>query len=1003
MRKVVLLLASLLTWIGCALGQQRTVTGVVTSVEDGSPLIQLAVQIKGTQTGVVTDAEGRYTIRVAGSESVLVFTYTGYETQEITVGEQTTINVVMQLANEEIDQVVVVGYGSGRKASSTVGKLASVDQKDLRERPSANALEALGGKVAGLSVLTANGEPSQQATLTLHGHGSLTGGTSPLFVVDGIPVESIDGLNPADFERVDALTDAAATSIYGSRAANGVISITTKRGRVAEKGVVNVRYAQGVTNLATTDFFENAFNTKEYFQFYKSFAQELGDASSLASLEADEEKFGMNDFKWYKYIYNANSPVRQADVSVSGGTGSTSYYISGGYLYQMGLRYNSDYTRYTLRANVSTRVNSWLRVGSNTSLLFGEYHRNRAPRNGIIGLIGFVKPFYTPYDANGNEIEGIINKDDNIQGVFSRRFYEKIYTNWTQEPRVTTSNFIEIEPIKNLVWKTQGGVEAGVAHNYSRTKPNYPYKSRAGRASERMMWNALATITNTLEYRFTLDEVHHFTPLLGQEYIYGYYKDLYAEGNGQTDERLLLMTTATQGVKATSDWYEYFYNSFFGRLEYDYDNRYFAEVTLRNDASSRFGKNHQNAFFWAGGLMWKAKHEAFLRDVRWLDNLDVKFSIGTSGNSDLGSTSGYENNYMHRTQVGASAPYSTGSSLVFTNPGNPDLTWERQLKYSLGFNFGLFDIVSADLSFYRRETSDMFLEVPVSQATGVSTLFKNVGKMSNTGVDLRLDISAWKNRKGGHVTPYIVLNYNRNRIEELFDGKKFWIMEGTGVAWAVGKPVELFQPLFKGINPDNGDPEWYLPDEENPTNTRRDPSKVTNRFDSNLAQSSGKAQHAPFEGGFGLNASYWGFYLQADFIFEWGKNMINNDRFFMENPNVFYGENQSKELLKRSHWKQPGDNAYYPRADVQRWTNFDDRLIEDASFIRMKNFTFGYIVPRQWVAKTRFFSSAKAYMTLRNYLTFTNYSGADPEPSINLQLGANPNTKQILFGIDLTF
>lgn len=1002
MRKVVLLLASLLTWIGCALGQQRTVTGVVTSVEDGAPMIQLTVQIKGTQTGVVTDADGRYTIRVAGPETVLVFTYTGYKTQEITVGEQTTINVVMRTADEEIDQVVVVGYGSGRKASSTVGKLASVDQKDLRERPSANALEALGGKVAGLSVLTASGEPSQQASLTLHGQGSLTGGTSPLFVVDGIPVESIDGLNPSDFERVDALTDAAATSIYGSRAANGVIAITTKRGRVAERGVVNVRYAQGVTNLASVDFFENVLNTKEYFQFWKAHSQEVA-PGELASFEKAESEFGKNDFKWYKYIYNANSPVRQADVSVSGGTGSTSYYISGGYMYQMGLRYNSDYTRYTLRANVSTRVNSWLRVGSNTSLLLGKYHRNRAARNSIIGLIGFVKPFYTPYDKDGKEIDGIINTDPNIQGVFSRRFYEKVYTNWTQEPRITTSNFIEIEPIKNLIWKTQAGIEGGIAHNYSRVKPSYPYKSGAGAASERMSWSSLATITNTLEYRFTLKDVHHFTPLLGQEYIYGYYKDLYASGAGLTDDRLLLMGNATKKVKTTSDWYEYFYNSFFGRLEYDYDNRYFAEVTLRNDASSRFGVNNQNAFFWAAGLMWKAKHEAFLRDVKWLDNLDVKFSVGTSGNSDLAQANGYQDNYMHRVQVGSATPYNGGTSFVFTNPGNPNLTWEKQLKYSLGFNFGLFDIVNADLSFYRRETSSMFLDVPVSQATGVSSVFKNIGKMSNTGVDLRLDISAWKNRKGDHVTPYIVFNYNRNRVEELFDGKKYWIMSGYGIAWSVGKPVELLYPLFKGINPDNGEPEWYLPNEKDPTKTQRDPSKVTNKFDAALAQSSGKQQSAPIKGGFGLNASYWGFYLQTDFIFEWGKNMINNDRFFMENPNQFWGDNQSKDVLKKSHWKQAGDKSYYPRADIDHWTNFDDRLIEDASFMRMKTFTFGYVVPREWVAKTRFFSSAKAYMTLRNYLTVTKYSGADPEPDTNLQIGANPNTKQILFGIDLTF
>ena len=1002
MRKVVLLLASLLTWIGCALGQQRTVTGVVTSVEDGSPLIQLAVQIKGTQTGVVTDAEGRYTIRVAGPESVLVFTYTGYQTQEITVGEQTTINVVMQLANEEIDQVVVVGYGSGRKASSTVGKLASVDQKDLRERPSANALEALGGKVAGLSVLTNGGEPSATAVLTLHGDGSLTGGTSPLYVVDGIPVNSIQGLNPSDFERVDVLTDAAATSIYGSRAANGVVSITTKKGRVAERGTVNVHYAQGFSNLASTDFYEDVMSTSEYFEFYKGLYGRKGNAAIVTALEKLERKYGKNNFKWYKYIYNQNAPTRQVDVSVSGGTGNTSYFISGGYLYQMGLRYNSDYTRYTLRANVATRVNSWLRVGSNTSLLYSISHRNAEVRNSGYGLVGTRYPFYTPYDTiTGKEIQGPI---PGINGIYSRSFSEKIYKAWTQNPRVTTSNFIDIEPIKNLVWKTQAGIEASLGHDYLRYMPSHPAKTLAGYGRETMFGRTLTTLTNTLEYRFSIKDVHHFTPLLGQEYIYGFYKELYGEVKGLSDDRLLLLGAGTRDIKATSDWYEYFYNSFFGRLEYDYDSRYFAEITLRNDASSRFGKNHQNAFFWAGGLMWKAKHEAFLRDVRWLDNLDVKVSVGTSGNSDLGGETGYDDNYAHRVQVGVGAPYEGTSSYVFSNPGNPDLTWEKQLKYTLGFNLGLFDILNADISFYRRETSDMFMEVPVPQSSGVSSLLKNVGKMSNTGVDLRLDISAWKNRKGDHVTPYIVFNYNQNKIEELFDGKKFWIRDGYGIAWAVGKPQELIFPHFKGINPDTGLPEWYIPNYDDPTKVQRDPNKVTSDFDDNLAQSTGLQQSAPIKGGFGLNASFWGFYLQTDFVFEWGKHMINNDKFFLENPALFTNRfNQSKNVIRKKQWMQPGDNAVYPKDGIARWTEFDDRLIEDASFMRMKTLTFGYVVPKQWVSKTRFFASAKAYMTMRNYLTVTKFSGPDPELPINLTLGANPNTKQILFGVELTF
>ena len=271
------------------------------------------------------------------------------------------------------------------------------------------------------------------------------------------------------------------------------------------------------------------------------------------------------------------------------------------------------------------------------------------------------------------------------------------------------------------------------------------------------------------------------------------------------------------------------------------------------------------------------------------------------------------------------------------------------------------------------------------------------------GVDFRLEITAWKDQRGNYVTPYCVLNYNRERIDELFDGKKYWVNGSSGIAYAVGCPVELFFPLFKGINSDTGDPEWYLPNAENPTITQRDPNKVTSTFDPKLAQSLGKPQTAPIKGGIGLSASYWGFYLQADFNFELGKYMFNNDRYYLENPLLFSGSNQSRAVLNKKRWKKTGDIADYPRKGVLNWTQIDDRLLEDASFIRLKTFTFGYVVPKTWISKTRFFSSAKAYMTLRNYLTFTRFTGPDPELPLSVSLGANPNTKQMVFGIELLF
>ena len=980
-----------------AYGQQRKIEGIVTSAEDGLPLIQLTVQIKGTRTGTVTDGNGRYSLVLTDQDSILIFSYTGYQTQEIRVEGRYSLNVVMETRREEIDQVVVVGYGSGRKTSSTVGQFASIASKDLRERPTANALEALAGKVAGLSVLTNGGEPSAVATLKLHGTGSLRGSTMPLYIVDGIPVVSIAGLSPSDFERVDVLTDAAATSIYGSRAANGVIAITTKQGRSAAKGVISVHYIQGVSNIASTDFYEDILSTPEYYQFYKELAD--GNPYVIKEYENYEKTYGNNTFKWYKYIYNQNAPLRQADIAVSGGTGTTSYYISGGYYYQMGLRFNSDNTRYTLRANLTSRVTPWLRIGTNTTALYVFRHVNSSAPKGAVGLVSGTRPYITPYDTNGQEIEGLIPG----AGQMSRKYVESVYTQWGANPRLVTSNFISIEPIQNLVWKTQAGIEASYGHSYTRILPSYPIKEVAGQGSEMMNFRTQSTLTNTLEYRFSLHNRHHFTPLLGQEYIYGNFKSLSGAVKGLHDNRLQLLSAGTKDIKVGSSLYEYYYNSFFGRMEYDFDSRYFIELSLRNDASSRFNKKTRDAFFWAFGLMWKAKNEAFLRNISWLDLLDVKFSVGTSGNSELSSMDPVTGNYLYRATISKTDPYLGNVSYDFSNPGNPDLTWEKQRKYTASIHFGALDRINTFVSLYRRETSSMLLDIPIPYSVGFSSLYKNVGRISNIGVDFRLEVTAWKDQRGNYVTPYCVLNYNRERIDELFDGKKYWVNGSSGIAYAVGRPIELFFPLFKGINPDTGIPEWYLPNAENPTITQRDPNKVTSTFDPKLAQSLGKPQTAPIKGGIGLSASYWGFYLQADFNFELGKYMFNNDRYYLENPLLFSGSNQSRAVLNKKRWEKPGDVADYPRKGVLNWTQIDDRLLEDASFIRLKTFTFGYVVPKTWINKTRFFSSAKAYMTLRNYLTFTRFTGPDPELPLSVSLGANPNTKQMVFGIELLF
>ncbi len=397
--------------------------------------------------------------------------------------------------------------------------------------------------------------------------------------------------------------------------------------------------------------------------------------------------------------------------------------------------------------------------------------------------------------------------------------------------------------------------------------------------------------------------------------------------------------------------------------------------------------------------MWRAKNEAFLSDVKWLDDLSVKASVGTSGNAEIG-------NYIAKAKVGGRGAYNGIKGQTLTNPGLPNLTWEKQLKFSAGFIASFLNIVRVDFNFYRRVTTDLIMDVPRSALAGFSALPTNVGKLSNTGVDIRLDVDVWKDKLGNHVTPYVTFNYNRQIVEELFGGRKVWTVPGGyHITYAVGKPVQLSAPRFYRVNPETGKNEWYLATPNDPSVPRTDPKATTD--DPTLFQNEEQmlgSWMAPVQGGFGLNADLWGAYVQADFIYQLGKYLINNDRYFNENPIRFTGQNQSKNITKDSFWQKPGDTGKkYPSKANDSWMEFDDRLLENASFMRLKNLTIGYNFPKKWMEKTRFFNSAKVYTSMRNILTVTNFTGVDPEIDTNVTRAMNPNTKQFLFGVEFTF
>lgn len=984
MRKLICLLAAMLICFGWAYSQSRQVSGVVTSSDDGKPIPGVSIFVKGSTTiGTSTDINGKFTLKnIPARSTLLVFRSVGYVSKEVPIRDA-PLSIALEPELKKIEELVVVGYGSARKVGTVVGSVVSVKSEQVKDRPTANVMDALQGKVAGLQVYTSSGEPSAVSSITLHGMGSLGSSSTPLYVIDGvtIPEGSISSFNPADFESVNVLKDASATSIYGSRASNGVILIVTKKGKTDKKGTIQFNMQSGISQLANVDFFKRLMNSKQLTDFWV----ETG-FKTKAQVDEILTKYP-NDTKWYKYYYRDQAPSNQGDISFSGGGGKTTYYLSSSYFFQDGLAARSKFERYTIRSNINTQVNSWLSMGVNLTGSFDQRQVNPYGTNSTNrGIAMLAPPFYTPYDKNGKKYPDLIPG----WGRYNPEYLAEKNPINTGKALFNGSAYLQLVPVKGLIIKSQAGIDAADVTETLKRLPSYLVQPNDGKTSEYFSRTTLKTLTNTLEYNLNIKGGNRITALLGQEVIMRDYRNFSGSSEGQEDDRLTLLDHGPKNRNVSSSRSEYAYFSLFSRLDYSYAEKYFIDLSLRRDGSSRFAKANRYANFWAFGLMWDAKKETFLQNVDFLSSLSLKFSYGTSGNSSIGD-------YTYLAML-STTQYNGAAGFGINSPGNPTLQWEQQAKSTLGLKFSIFkDRFRFNIEMYNRKTSSMLVDVPISNTTGFNSYKSNVGAMRNRGVDFNFNADVLKG-KDYNVTVYTSINYNQNRVLELFQGNKYWIVPNTGIAWVVGKPVSFYQPIFAGVDPADGLPMWYKPGSDVSVTTK---GETTKKFsDSELLQNTGVPLDPPINGGVGFSAQWKGISLSADFAFVINKYLINNDRYFYENPTQFPGFNQMNSVL--DYWKKPGDVTRFPKYGVQ-FTQFDDRLIENASFLRLKTLTLGYTLPTKMLAHTRFFKSAKIFATSRNLFTITNYSGPDPEVDGNLTLGVYPNTRQYTLGLSLSF
>ena len=1000
MKKAKLFFSALFLALGVmASAQNITVKGTVKDASTGEAIPFAAIQVQGTSTGTSTDVNGAYSISVP-SRATLIFSSIGYNNAEVAVNGRSTVDVALEPDAEALENAVVVGYGSAKKVGNLVGSVTTVTSDIVKNAPAASALDNLQGQVAGLNVMNTGGIAGDNSvSMTLHGVGSLDSSTAPLYVIDGVPSSSytIMSMNPNDILSISVLKDASSTSIYGSRAANGVIFVTTKSGSYNSSARVTVRSQYGISTLANPYLYESMMSGDELKDFWVR-----AGIYTPAQIKANYTDKGYTaNTKWYKIMQQLNNPQYQNDVTIEGGGAKVAYMISASQFHQRGSTVGNYYDRYTVRSNVQGHPKDWLKVGINLNLSADEQQQNGnwgdsdSVANYTSGGLSFLlNPLYPAYNEDGE-------------------LYEPRFPNNTINPYVYMSSnpdvynryglngaaYVEIEPIKNLKFRSQIGSDTRFERNNWASLPSSPVVSTTTRGkSSRMTSNN--TITNTIEYAFTVANDHAVSVLAGHEGVSNWYDYFYASANGQTDDRLLRLNDGTAASRAMSESSSASkFLSFFGHADYSYQGKYIVDATIRNDASSRFGVNKRNATFWSLGAKWNARNENFVKNTPWLNDLSFKISYGTQGNAGIGD-------YTHLALIGASTAYADANSWVISQPSNNDLTWEKQALFTVGFNTRVFNMIDFEAEFYRRKTSDMLLSVPYPYTTGFSSLTANVGGLTNTGIDLTLGVDILKNRDY-YLRFNAIFNYNSEKVAELFDAawdedlqRYRWDMTNYGFSYVQGQRINIYYPIFAGIDPADGAPMWYVPgdDMDVPTTT----NGTTKEFDeAALMQNTGLALNAPINGGFGLEGGWKFLSFRADFNYVLGKTLINNDAYFYGNPANFNTMNTYRGVS--DFWTPANPNAQWPDWSKGYVMQFDTHLAENASFLRLKSLQIGVALPNQWIEAQKVFNSVRLTFTGRNLWTLTNYTGVDPEVDSNLTYGRAGNSKQYLVGLELSF
>ncbi|GAB2602019.1 SusC/RagA family TonB-linked outer membrane protein [Spirosoma areae] len=1002
--------------------QERRVTGKVTSAEDGSPLPGVSVVAKGTTKGTQTDADGSYTLALPANIGTLVYSFVGVTTQEVNIGNRSTVNVTLSNDSRSLDEVVVTGYGSQSKRNLT-GNIARVASRDIENVPVPSVEQAIQGKVAGVQITSLNGKVGQGLQIRVRGNSSVTASSQPLYVVDGIPITSGDqssttaptnpiaDLNPNDIESLEILKDASASAIYGSRASNGVVLITTKKGRVGKTTFEASAYMGSSKPTHVKEF----INTQQYVELFEearanSVALKLI-GTTATSLQSRFTRYAAGDragwegptpkynTDWQQEAYQ-DAPSKQFDLSARGGDAKTRFFVSGQYFDQSGIIIKNRFRRLSGRVNLDHSATEKLTIGVNLNVAHSK--NDRVSNDNAFSTpmqIVALPPLHPVIDPRTNQISGdytlyynpLLNRDF---AALQARVY-----------RVFGSAYADYKLLPGLSFRTEFGTDILSQQEdeyYGReTARNTGAPNGLGSNSFRQVVNN--TTNNYFSFGRTFAEKHDIDATLGMSYqeSRSNFNSVTAQQFPSNAYKQIVSGAKITAGRGTETRFSFL--SYFARANYRFNNRYLVGVSGRIDGSSRFGVNNKYGFFPAASVGWILTEESFMKSLPVLSLLKLRASYGLTGNAEIDNF-GSLALYSAESAVGQSAGYAGIPGQTPNQLANPDLTWEKTLQTDIGLEFGLLsNRISGEIDYYVKNTTGLLLNVNVPGSSGFRTQLRNVGKMENKGVEVVLNsnnvVGAFKWNTSFNIA------YNTNKVTDLGGTT----INGSFLNRAQeGQPLGVFVgPEYAGVDVQNGDALYYL------NNERPDGSRDrTTTNDYNAAEFVPLGNPSPkFIGGITNTFSFKGVDLSALFSGQSGNYIYNGGGKF-QSANADFYDNQTTDQLNR--WRKPGDVTNVPQARLLggNGTGESSRYLSKGDYVRLRTVTLGYSLPTTLVNRIKL-SRVRLYVTGQNLLTFTDYNGWDPEVNsdaysgtavnIGVDFYSAPQPRTIIGGLQIGF